>query len=334
MKALKKISKVIGICFVLFLGIVLTLALVNAIVTPVEKYLNPAPGKMIEVNGNNMHIYTIGNGPKNVVLLSGFGTASPVLDFMQLSKELQKDFTVTVVENFGYGWSDWTKSPRTNENIVMETRTALQKAGILPPYILVPHSISGLYSLYYANHFPEEVEAIVGLDTSVPELGEKWEIEKQDNLLETLRLLGIVRIALLLNPDLAGRTSPTFSDIDNRKIIMMTNWNIDNYTIRNEFSLRSSNCKQLLNLTIPAEIPTSLILASSMIRDIPMYIPGMDWEKAHSALIENNKNGNIVILEGDHYVHWTNSKEIASIIREISEIRNADDQETVMDPQN
>jgi len=88
MKVLKKISKIIGNFLVLILGIVLTFTLVNAIVTPVEKYHNPAPGKMIEVNGNKMHIYTTGNGPKNVILLSGIGTSSPVLDFMQLSKEL------------------------------------------------------------------------------------------------------------------------------------------------------------------------------------------------------------------------------------------------------
>ena len=84
----------------------------------------------------------------------------------------QKDHKVVVVESFGYGWSDITEKERTVENIVEEIRTALKKANIEGPYILMPHSISGIYSMYYANKYPKEVKAIIGNDPTFPKV---WE---------------------------------------------------------------------------------------------------------------------------------------------------------------
>ena len=40
-------------------------------------------------------------------------------------------------------------------------REALQKSNIKGPYILMPHSVSGVYSMYYANKYPDEVKAII-----------------------------------------------------------------------------------------------------------------------------------------------------------------------------
>jgi pimeloyl-ACP methyl ester carboxylesterase len=124
---------------------------------------------LVELDGENMHIYTKGEGENTFVLLSGLGTTAPVLDFEPLVNELAKENKVVVVEGFGYGWSDLTKKERTVENIVGEIRAALQLANIKGPYILMPHSISGIYSMYYANKYPEEVKAIIGIDPTLPQ---------------------------------------------------------------------------------------------------------------------------------------------------------------------
>jgi hypothetical protein len=159
-RAFKKVLMIFGIACAAFIGLVFIIALTNAVLTSVERAKYPAPGKMVEVDGERMHVYSEGNGKANIILLSGFGTPSPVVDYLPLIKVLSMDFTVAAVEYYGYGWSDRTNKPRTNQSMIEETRHALMKAGILPPYVLVPHSISGLYALYYANIYPEEVEAI------------------------------------------------------------------------------------------------------------------------------------------------------------------------------
>ena len=133
-----------------------------------EKDLLTPLGELVEVNGHNMSVYTEGDGDKTLVFMSGSGTCSPILDFKSLYSLLSDEYKIAVVEKFGYGFSDVVDENRDIDTILSETRMALYKAGIEPPYVLCPHSMSGLEALYWAQKYPEEVEAIVGLDMAVP----------------------------------------------------------------------------------------------------------------------------------------------------------------------
>lgn len=124
----------------------------------------------VRVSNGNMSVCIKGSGKKTIVLLSGLGTVNPIKDFDKLSDELSRRFKVVTIECFGYGESDDTIKMRTSENIIEEVRAALKELDIVPPYILMPHSISGIYSLWYAKNYPDEVEAIVGIDISKPNL--------------------------------------------------------------------------------------------------------------------------------------------------------------------
>ena len=44
----------------------------------------------------------------------------------------------------------------------------LSKLAITGPYILAGHSIAGFTTLYYANKYPAEVSAVIGIDPSGP----------------------------------------------------------------------------------------------------------------------------------------------------------------------
>lgn len=46
--------------------------------------------KIVNVNNKKMSCYEKGTGDKTIVLLSGFGTPSPIANFMPLSDELSK----------------------------------------------------------------------------------------------------------------------------------------------------------------------------------------------------------------------------------------------------
>ena len=128
----------------------------------------PAPGKLVNVNGNKLHVFSKGNGDKTFVFLSGSGTACPTLDFKPLWSLLSKKHRIVVVEKFGYGWSESTNHSRDIDTLINESREALKLVGIESPYFLVPHSLSGLESLYWAQKYPNEVKAIIGLDPRIP----------------------------------------------------------------------------------------------------------------------------------------------------------------------
>lgn len=141
-----------------------------------EKDLLTPLGELVEVNGHKMSVYTEGDGAKTLVFMSGGGTCSPILDFKSLYSLLSNDYKIVVVEKFGYGFSDVVDENRDIDTMLSETRMALDKAGIKGPYVLCPHSMSGLEALYWAQKYPEEVEAIVGLDMAVPDYYDEMNI--------------------------------------------------------------------------------------------------------------------------------------------------------------
>ena len=121
---------------------------------------------MIDVFDGQMHVYSMGSGEKTIVLLPGMGVALPSADFESLMRKLSERYTVVLVEYFGVGFSSETSRPRTSENYIEEIRSALTHAGVNSPYVLMGHSISSVFSEYYAAKHPDEVEAVISLDGS------------------------------------------------------------------------------------------------------------------------------------------------------------------------
>ncbi|WP_251035323.1 alpha/beta fold hydrolase [Paenibacillus polymyxa] len=132
------------------------------------------PGAMVNVNNHQMHVYTEGAGSQTLVFLSGGGTSAPVLDFKALYSRLSEQYRIAVVEKAGYGFSETAKVSRDIDTILEETRTALTLSGQNPPYVLFPHSMSGIEALYWAQRYPNEVKAIIGLDPAIPEVYEAY----------------------------------------------------------------------------------------------------------------------------------------------------------------
>jgi len=121
-------------------------------------------GKLIKVNGKNMHIRQMGTGDKTIVYLLGYGEPLPTAENAPLMRMLAENTTTCLIDYFGYGFSDSTERGHTNENYVQEIREVLAKSDLKPPYVLMPYSCSGIYAEYYAHKYPDEIEAIIMLD--------------------------------------------------------------------------------------------------------------------------------------------------------------------------
>lgn len=300
-------------------SVLLLCAVTNFALTAYEKSSNPPIGKMMDVNGDKMHVYTQGTGPNTIVLMTGLGTASPVYDFMPLIKALEKDYTVCVVEPFGYGWSSQTSAPRTNESMIEETRAALKQANISPPYILVPHSISGIYALQYANTYPEEVKGVVGLDISFPALAKIDESlnASPPNVYGIANAMGLLRVAIGLDPTMLEVEYPEYTDSDKKILGMFTYWNTGNKTVENETAARLENLTTTLDMKFPEAIPVRMILSKESVEWFKNGPLAADWVLEHEKLVAGNKNTRTEILEGGHYIHYGNTSKIVEIINEI-----------------
>jgi pimeloyl-ACP methyl ester carboxylesterase len=257
-----------------------------------------------------MNVWRNGHAGPTMVLLSGLGTAAPALDFAPLIRQLG-DYNVFVVEGFGYGYSDMKARPRTVQNITAELHDALAKVGAPKPYVLVGHSIAGFYTLSYAHRYPDEVSAVVGIDPTVPaaKAGHGGTSGLPlDALGSVLRLTGLVRAAYTLVPGLAEPDGNAYTPDQRAQIRAMTIRNFGNAAVSDEINRTGSNASALHGVSYPDGLPVLDFLASEKVATDP------NWVRMHEDQLSNVRHHEIVVLDGDHYLHWTQSKGLADKI--------------------
>ena len=81
-----------------------------------------------------------------------------------VNEQLKDDYEIIYIDRAGYGYSDDTSKTQTVEQIVSDYRTALKSVGIEGPYILMPHSIGGVYATYWESTYPDEIEGVIFID--------------------------------------------------------------------------------------------------------------------------------------------------------------------------
>jgi len=105
-----------------------------------------------------------GSGGPVVVFESGVG--EELETWRAVQKEVSK-FTETFSYNrAGYRGSRGVPGTRDAAAAVSELRGLLAARGLAPPYVLVGHSLGGLYMQYFARNFPEEVVGLVLVDST------------------------------------------------------------------------------------------------------------------------------------------------------------------------
>lgn len=179
-------------------------------------------GELVSINGQKIHVYIQGNKQAPaIVFMSGHCTVAPVYDFKVLYEKLLQDFRVIVIEKFGYGYSDICQSPCDIDTLVSIQRQALAMVGEAGPYILAPHSMSGLEAIRWKQSFPDEVAAIIGIDMATPLSFSVW---TEEDLSKTIRLMRVVR-KLKLAPLLGSlnHLSLTEDEIRQHKLLKKRN---------------------------------------------------------------------------------------------------------------
>lgn len=86
----------------------------------------------------------------------------------KLLPHLPTNLNIYIYNRPGYCGSSKADTPRTSENIVNELRQALKQQSLNPPYVLIGHSMGGLYMQHFARQYPEEVKGLVLVDAIYP----------------------------------------------------------------------------------------------------------------------------------------------------------------------
>jgi pimeloyl-ACP methyl ester carboxylesterase len=131
----------------------------------------PMRGEMVDIGGRRLHL--ICEGPKSasptVLLEAGAFGFSADMAVIQ-DKLAAQGLRACAYDRAGLGLSDPGPAPRDGLAVVGDLEKLLAAAHEPGPYILVGHSMAGLYLRLFAGRNPDKVAGLVLIDAATPEI--------------------------------------------------------------------------------------------------------------------------------------------------------------------
>ena len=136
--------------------------------------------RMINVGNRRLAVYCDGDAgsrSQTVILIPAGGSTAK--DWEKVQPAVSAFARVCSYDHASHGASD--KAPvaiQSVDEVVEDLHGWLKASGEKPPFILVGHSISGLYARRFATRFPAEVAGLVFVDSSHEE--QAWRLHELD----------------------------------------------------------------------------------------------------------------------------------------------------------
>ncbi|PUA28308.1 MAG: hypothetical protein B0W54_17720 [Cellvibrio sp. 79] len=108
-----------------------------------------------------------GEGKLPLVFLNGF--RMPKSSWHKLIGLLPANRCMLLYNRAGVGHTPKATVAQTAQQVVNDLRNLLDQLNIKPPYIVVAHSLGGIFANYFARRYPQEIAGIIFLDASHPE---------------------------------------------------------------------------------------------------------------------------------------------------------------------
>lgn len=308
---MKKLKK----CCLAFLGFILLFLVATFIFHRIslekeQASLTPM-GKTVLVNGHKINVYVEGDGPETIVVLSGAGIASPILDFKNLTDSLSKKYKVVVVERAGYGFSEDSDQSRDVMTVLSETRQALSQAEVSGPYVIVSHSMASLESLAWQEKYPDEVKALVGLDWALPA---SYEDLKDNQALLTVAYWSSKIGLLRYFPESFYIKNPTLTETERQQYKLLAYKQLMSQAMLHESRLAKENAKKVPS-SINPKIPALLLVSNGE----GTTFSQSEWQRYAERFASDQSNVQVVYMDAPHDLYHYQSNAIVSRIKEFLE---------------
>ena len=268
-------------------------------------------GQQVLVDGHQINVYVEGSGPETIVVLSGAGIASPILDFKEVSESLSKRYKVVIVERAGYGYSDDSNHSRDVMEVLSETRQALSQANITGPFIILSHSMASLESLAWQEKYPDEVKALIGLDWALP--------SSYENLKDNQALLTVAywssKIGLLRYfPESFYIKNQTLTETERKQYRFLAYKQLMSQAMLHESQTLKENAKKVPS-SINPKIPTLLLVSNGEGTSFSQS----EWQRYAERFASDQSNVQVVYMDAPHDLYHYQSDAIVSRIKEFLE---------------
>src|SRR5919197_2640240 len=121
-----------------------------------------APGVMITVDGQELHVVCAGRGEPGVLFESGIAASS--LSWAGVLPQVGSITRACAYDRAGLGWSAPCRGPRTVSRMLNELHAVKTHALAARPAVLVGHSFGALLACAYASAHPADIAGLVLVD--------------------------------------------------------------------------------------------------------------------------------------------------------------------------
>lgn len=284
--------------------------------------------KLIHVDGNKMmNVYDTGSGDKTIVILPGFGSQSPIIQYKTLVTALNTEYRVVVVEYYGYGFSMNHNKERTAENIAKEINVVLNDIGV-GRCVLLAHSLSNLYACEYANLYPDNVESIISLDGTYPSeiknsyLSQKYKEDITNVKLTSIaELTGFARVLSYVKPEIFYIDKMMLNGVYTKADMKIYRNRIgSSYLTRpmvNEMKSLEKNMNDLVDYKYPDYMPVLQIMSKETVKEYDSFKSETKKSLKDFAnnMISNPTIQTSVEIDGDHMLQITATQKTVEVIK-------------------
>jgi len=168
-------------------------------------------GEMIDIGGGRkLRLVCEGpkGGPTPVVWMEA-GAFSGAADFAAIQQMLTaKGIRSCAYDRAGMGYSDVGPNPRDGDAIVGDLEKLIAASGETGPFVMMGHSMAGLYVRQFALRNPDQVVGLVLLDAVTPEMiglsGAQVFVDRMTDLARVGAFVGPLKAPLYLMGDRIG----------------------------------------------------------------------------------------------------------------------------------
>lgn len=293
----------------------------------------PAPGKMINVDGHQIHVRFIGQGDVTIIMDAGLGELGS-FGFLPIETQLAKHAQILLYDRAGCNWSEKSSTKRTPDQIAKELNQVVKQLQITGPVILVGHSQGGLNMMRYAALYRNEVNGLVLLDAAHPDSYSKMPLDVRETLMSAMGNISVVNtfakvgILRMLMPKNAMQLPTTVENINNDSIaILLTDFfpKTMNECIHPEHNDSVVNHGLSMSDLQLDSLPVRILAATGSMEGPMGPPPGWNddlekkhiqyWSEMQQGLLALSTNSEILVLnEGGHAMQFTQSDTVISKI--------------------
>lgn len=314
------------------------MAVLQAVFARIDERKFPAPGRLVEVAGRQVHVQQRGSGVPAVILEAGIAASS--LNW-SLAQTRLAEFTATLsYDRAGFGWSTSHSVGCSLTRIAEELHELIKVLGIAVPYIIVAHSFGAYIVTAYAQRFAEEMAGVVLVDPLTPEewieptRSQRWILRRGiwfSRVGEVMEFFGVVRFCLWLlqrgrlkAPQrvlrlFGGKATETVERITGELVklppetvrLIRARWSTPKFfRIMAAYIQAVPRCAhELHGIKIPAQIPVTILSGA--------HQPQVRLREHQTIAAHSRRGRHLIASNCGHWIHLDRPELVADAVRDM-----------------